>query len=77
MASQIEISLAAVRMLAGASTAEIEIWIDGEKRDSIKFGETSTLEVEAGPREIQPVLHGVATRKSRVLKLEAKEASKQ
>ena len=71
MSSEIEFSLAAVKMLAGVEG--IDVLIDGQREATLQFGESMTLEIEAGERTLQTVLHGVVDRRSKVLTLHADE----
>lgn len=73
MSSQIQVTLAEVKMLAGIKG--VDILVDGEKRQSIRFGETVSFEVDIGERAIQAVLHGVVVRKSKVLPIVATEGA--
>ena len=71
MSSEIEFSLAAVKILAGVEG--IDVLIDGQREATLQFGESMTLEIEAGERTLQTVLHGVVDRRSKVLTLYADE----
>jgi len=71
MSSNIDFSLADIRMLAGVEG--IDVLIDGQKRATLQFGDTATFEVEAGERTLQTVLHGMLNRRSNVLTLFVEE----
>jgi hypothetical protein len=74
MSSEIEFSLAAVKMLAGVEG--IDVLIDGQREATLQFGETMTFEIEAGELTLQTILHGVVNRRSKILTLFAEEGSR-
>ncbi len=65
MPAAITVTLADIKMLAGVKG--IDLLVDGIPQTTLQFGKTVTVEVEAGPRAVQVILHGVVQRKSKRL----------
>lgn len=74
MSSEIEVSLAAVKMLAGVQG--IDVLVDGEPQASLQFGETTILPVAPGRRAIQVLLRAVFNRRSNVLSVNVAEGER-
>ena len=71
MSSEIEFSLADIKILAGVEG--IDVLIDGQREATLQFGDATTFQVEAGERTVQTILHGMLVRRSKVLTLFAQE----
>ncbi|MFQ6013548.1 MAG: hypothetical protein ACE5LS_07895 [Thermoplasmata archaeon] len=73
MPAWLRLSLAPLKMVVGAKG--VEILVGGEKRGTLRIGETTRLGIIPGERAIQTILHGVLwiKRKSKVLAVLAKE----
>jgi len=74
MSSEIKVSLAAVKMLAGVQG--IDVLVDGEPQASLQFGETTILTVAPGRRAIQVALRAVFNRTSNVLPVTVAEGER-